>query len=724
MVIIDGRAGGAVSAFKDVQKEAAKSTSLLGKLADKAGVSGSTLKTALGVGAAAGLVALGAAAAASVQKFLSLVNTVDDFQDVSGASAREASQLVNVVKQLGIAPQTAAKAFFILGKNVGTGKSTLDQYGIAVAKSADGTTDLVGTLANVSAAYRASNDGATRNAIAFAAFGRSAGELPDLLDLTGQQLRSLGSHGPIFTQQDIDNAKQLQINVRAFGMDIDKYQAKAGAFFADNLLSFAGGVGKIEEFLHVIPKGAAVAGLANRQAAAAASLMTDAQRREAAALEETKKVADKLGSSLFGTKNAQLAVAAASRNVVTSQADVAAKQRDLNELLKRGAVDAKEVAAAERSLESATRAQASAAGELVEAQEALNKALAGPSADDKADANLSLKESTLGVAEAENALADARARLAALESGTADPLKVAQAAQRVADAQTKLRRASTADKPAARLDLEAAERALLDAQQEGVATAADLEDARLDLAGAELSLERAQRDQAAAQKAVTDLDPASAASTKLVEDARRALDTAERGVADAQRQTADAQAALMAAQAGDPEFNDKVAAAKRGVRDAEQNVADAKWNHVQAAWALKGAVENEAALLGGAGDAADRLRGQLVDIARIYPSLAPLLGGLIGKVGGGATPGAALDFLPGQLRPRAAGGPVGSGQSYLIGERGPEVLRMGSGSGYVHANSSGSSTTININMPAGSDGDAVVAAIRRYERRNGPGWRN
>lgn len=66
----------------------------------------------------------------------------------------------------------------------------------------------------------------------------------------------------------------------------------------------------------------------------------------------------------------------------------------------------------------------------------------------------------------------------------------------------------------------------------------------------------------------------------------------------------------------------------------------------------------------------------------------------------------------------ASGGIVKRPTLAMIGEAGPEaVIPLGRG-GY------GSPSTITINMPPGSDGEDVVAAIRRWERRNGPGWRS
>lgn len=73
---------------------------------------------------------------------------------------------------------------------------------------------------------------------------------------------------------------------------------------------------------------------------------------------------------------------------------------------------------------------------------------------------------------------------------------------------------------------------------------------------------------------------------------------------------------------------------------------------------------------------------------------------------------------------RASGGPVGAGQTYLVGEQGPEEVTFGA-NGYVTPTNQlgGGAMHVTINMPVGSDGNDVVSAIKKYERRNGPGWR-
>ena len=72
---------------------------------------------------------------------------------------------------------------------------------------------------------------------------------------------------------------------------------------------------------------------------------------------------------------------------------------------------------------------------------------------------------------------------------------------------------------------------------------------------------------------------------------------------------------------------------------------------------------------------------------------------------------------------RAAGGPVSAGGTYLVGENGPEILQMGATGGNVVPNNKlGGTTTYNITTAA--DPNAVIAAIKQYERMNGKGWRS
>jgi TP901 family phage tail tape measure protein len=115
-----------------------------------------------------------------------------------------------------------------------------------------------------------------------------------------------------------------------------------------------------------------------------------------------------------------------------------------------------------------------------------------------------------------------------------------------------------------------------------------------------------------------------------------------------------------------------------------------------------------------------------IDLSNIikWPSLPSWLGG--GKVTAPSTP---ITPAPAQSVPaRAAGGPVSAGQSYLVGERGPELITP-SRSGYVHPTGSfgiGGQTAgaggitvspvFNMTFNGKTDSEDVVEQIRRVLR--------
>jgi hypothetical protein len=77
---------------------------------------------------------------------------------------------------------------------------------------------------------------------------------------------------------------------------------------------------------------------------------------------------------------------------------------------------------------------------------------------------------------------------------------------------------------------------------------------------------------------------------------------------------------------------------------------------------------------------------------------------------------------------KAGGGPVSAGGTYLVGEKGPELLTMGSSSGSITPNNAlggaGNTFNIHVSAPQGQDpytwGQAIVKAIKAFERTNGP----
>jgi len=68
---------------------------------------------------------------------------------------------------------------------------------------------------------------------------------------------------------------------------------------------------------------------------------------------------------------------------------------------------------------------------------------------------------------------------------------------------------------------------------------------------------------------------------------------------------------------------------------------------------------------------------------------------------------------------RATGGAVSAGGTYLVGERGPELLSIGGQGGRITPNDQmgGGGITVNVN---GADPNAVVRALQQYVRQSGP----
>jgi hypothetical protein len=78
-------------------------------------------------------------------------------------------------------------------------------------------------------------------------------------------------------------------------------------------------------------------------------------------------------------------------------------------------------------------------------------------------------------------------------------------------------------------------------------------------------------------------------------------------------------------------------------------------------------------------------------------------------------------FFPGM----ASGGTVTSSGMALVGENGPELLNLPTGASVIPltGTTGGGGNTINITVTS-ADPQAVINAIRNFERRNGSGWRN
>ena len=124
---------------------------------------------------------------------------------------------------------------------------------------------------------------------------------------------------------------------------------------------------------------------------------------------------------------------------------------------------------------------------------------------------------------------------------------------------------------------------------------------------------------------------------------------------------------------------------------------------------LTDAVMGTKSLAEAASGVLNRLKRQLVEVAmqRAVSGLGNAVGGFLGNVfGGGKKGGGGIGGFIGGLFGRAAGGPVSAGGAYVVGERGPEILQMGSRGGNIIPNNKiGGGTVNNITVNVDASGN-------------------
>lgn len=677
-VIIEASGIGAINEFRKVgataQAELAKvdkatkgtrdSTGLLSTALNKMGLQSISTGQALGVGLAVAATAAAVSAVKLGEGYLHATEQVRQFSEITGASAEDSSKLRNATKALGIDLDSTSTVFLRFTRNIGESPQKLAAFGVAIAHTKQGTTDVVGTLGNVADALQHIPDPARRAQLEVAAFGqRGIIPLLPLLAQGKQGIEALTHTGPVFNEAELQKAQQFQIATRevhntlsAFGNLIGKVVVTSVSGYALALDRLTGGHGR---------------------AAAAAELHASAETKVAEAVD---KASSNLVSAVQAENSAQRARADANFAVGQAEQSLTDARDNLNQLLRKGAVDAKQVAAAQYQLAQADRS-------VADAEKNLAQVRAGATADELARAGIGRDEAKLGITDAAVAVKAARRSFTqALQSG--DSLAIAQARQGLAHA--------LLSQKAAAVSLDEAQKNLTDTENKG--------------------------------KEGTD-----------------AVTQAERQLTDAEHARAQSLDALHTAEVGNVNFASEVKKAREAVATATHGLANAQDSAQQTAEAFALSQQKANDALNAALPLGAQLANQLEEIYGLYPGLRPLLDQLeglldpnagragittanpvpanfVGPVAGRDTKSAALQNFNGPVvRDTISILPPGLSLAYNATGK-PEtivnadLLRGGGG---------GTSTmTVNIHMPPGSDGEDVVAAIKRYERRNGSAWRN
>jgi hypothetical protein len=674
---------------------------------------GKQLSAALGGGMKTGLVLVGAAAAIAitdfvakgVQQYSRLAETTRELDAITGASAERTSLFAGVLKNLGVNAASAARPLGLLANNIQNHTDLFAKYGVQIAHTASGQADLLGTLENLRKSFSGSADATARDAAAKALLGRGFQTLIPYLELSNTQLKQFQDiarrSGAVFTQADVDNARQMAVNVAQAKSAIQSVEIVAGRgattginnlFSGLNVLSKTGAGDLPRVFGNLLTGGIVELPDHIKNAVSAENDLSRSAQQTQIDLANEAAAADSLGTAIEGihsaeegVHSAQEGVQHAAQGIVNAQRGVrnahegalhaseslATAEQNLNDLYRTSAEGSDAVAhaqlgviAADLGVRDATESLADATKNLTE----LQQFAAQDSAHELTDAHLSLAGATLS-------LAEARRNLATVHPTAQDPyasqrarLGVQQAVENQKKAQEALAKTTqfgtSADKA-----LTDAQRAARDASERLTTAFQAQDDARTALHDAEVAFDRQEMD---LQRAVRD-------ARIGVRDAVEQEHSSEQALADAKQSYADSEQTLTDAKIKLRDANDKVnqalddEAAKGVNLNAVLDTLKAKYPE------LAGIIEQ----FYGRVTAARQADAQAAMALPPNATTAPLPGMIPGLGGASSRPPPLGELYPppgaiyNPVGTRAGGGAVYPGQAYLVGEQGPEILQDG-----------------------------------------------
>lgn len=166
----------------------------------------------------AGLAAAGLAIAKfsldAVKASTDWANSVRIVEQATGMTAQQSSKLTAIMDDYSINVESGAKAFARLGRTVFDNQDALAKFGVEVAKTNNGNTNMRETLGNVAEAYKSIQDPAAKMALLNEAFGKSGRDLIPILEQGRDGIQKMYDAVPnkqILDQQQLNNARDFQL---------------------------------------------------------------------------------------------------------------------------------------------------------------------------------------------------------------------------------------------------------------------------------------------------------------------------------------------------------------------------------------------------------------------------------------------------------------------------------------------------------------------------------
>lgn len=163
---------------------------------------------AFSVAAGSALVGFGAKA---VLAFQGSALEAGKFSDATGLAVEDASRWIEVGGDVGVSAEAMQGAFQKLNKSIADGK--LDEFSSQIARAKDGTVDANATFINIATTIGKIADPTERAQAAQTAFGKSYGEIAELMEMDAKDLtKALGdvSDAKVIDESEVAKAKKLR----------------------------------------------------------------------------------------------------------------------------------------------------------------------------------------------------------------------------------------------------------------------------------------------------------------------------------------------------------------------------------------------------------------------------------------------------------------------------------------------------------------------------------
>lgn len=259
-----------VANVTDFKAKMAEARGEMATTADTGGGAFSKIKDALGSipgpAKVAGL-AIAGIAIDGIRHFEESTAAVRKFQRGVGDSAEDASKWVYAAQSMGIEADGLATSMVRFGRNVAEHSDKFAQWNVTVAKAKDGTTDLTGTLLNVSDAFKSMHDPAQRDAMVMDLLGRQGAALIPVLqrgrDGLKEFFKEAGAHGLVFDDKQLQQGRDFTLAMHNLGEAAKGLEIQLASGLVPILTTFAQKAATVvDEVNHLTKPLGGIAGLA------------------------------------------------------------------------------------------------------------------------------------------------------------------------------------------------------------------------------------------------------------------------------------------------------------------------------------------------------------------------------------------------------------------------------------------------------------------------------